>query len=116
MRKSRLILLALIIAAIFLLTSCTFHLSLWGILPTTPVGSSLVVISRGYWARGPIYVDEKYTGKYLGPFQSVTIYNMPCYESVSVYVVGPDGYPSRIKWVDTRPGPNYVYFDDCDWW
>ena len=106
MKNRRLILLVLVIAAIFLLTSCTFT---FDITFTTPVESSIVVTSGG--AQGLIYVNGENTGKYLRPFQSKTIYNIPCYQSVSVCLVGPYGYPSHTAWIYTEPGVNYVYFD-----
>ncbi len=108
MRKSRLILLVLAIALMFLLTSCTWHFTISGILPPT-VESILVVNSGAYWAQGLIYVNGENTGEYLEPFGSKTIYNVSCYENVSICLVGPYGY-SHTKWIYTEPGVNYFYF------
>lgn len=106
MRNRRLVLLVLVIALMFFLTSCTFRITF-----TTPAGCSLVVISGA--CCGQIYVNGKDTGKFLEPFQSETIY-VSCYQSVSVYLVGSYGCHSHTEWVDTKPGPNYVYFNY--WW
>jgi hypothetical protein len=111
MRNSKLILLVLTIAVIFVLTSCTFHFTLSGILPTTPVESSIVVTSGGYWVQGYIYVNGNNTGEYLGPFQSKTIYNVSCYQNVSIFLVDTHGYPSHTEWVYTKPGVSYVCFN-----
>jgi len=116
MRNRRLILLlaiALILLS-FLLTSCTWHFTISGVLPTTPVESSLVVTSGAYWVQGYIHVNGNNTGEYLGPFQSKTIYNVPCYQNVSIFLLDMSGYPSHTEYIYTKPGLNYVNFNY--WW
>jgi len=116
MRNRRLILLlaiALILLS-FLLTSCTWHFTISMPLPTTPVESSLVVTSGAYSVRGYIYVDGKYTGKFLESFQSETIYNVACYQNVSIFLLDMSGYPSHTEYIYTKPGLNYVNFNY--WW
>ena len=111
MRNWKLVLLlALAIAMIFVLTSCDFHFSISGVLPTTPVESILVVSSESYSAGGYIYIDGINTGIYLWPFQSKTIYGVSCYKNVSVFLVDTSGFSSYTKYIYTKPGMNYVKF------
>jgi len=95
MRK-RLILLVLAIALVFLLTSCTWHFTISMPLPTTPLECSLRVISRNDRVGGYVYVDGKNTEKFLEPWEYVVINNVPCYQTVSVWLVAPPGYFSRL--------------------
>ena len=111
MRNSKLILLVLTIVVIFVLTSCTFHFTLSGILPTTPVESILVVSSGAYSVYGYIYVNGDNTGKYLEPFQSKTIYNVSCYQNISIFLVDTYGFYSHTEYIYTKPGVNYVNFN-----
>jgi hypothetical protein len=108
------LLLALAIAMTLILTSCTFDFTISGILPTTPVESSIVVTSGAYSAYGYIYVNGNDTGKYLGPFQSKIIYNVLCNQNISIFLVDTSGYPSHAEYIYTKPGVNYVYFNY--WW
>jgi len=83
-------------------------------LPTTPVEESVLLVgSETYSAWGYIYVNGNNTGKFLNTFQSRTIYDVPCYQNVSVYLVDTSGYQSHTEYVYTKPGVNYVYFY---WW
>lgn len=111
MRNWKLILvLTLAIAMIFVLTSCDFHFSISGVLPTTPVESILVVSSESYLEDGYIYIDGINTGIYLWPFQSKTIYNLSCYQNASIFLVNMSGFSSYIICIYIEPGINYVKF------
>lgn len=125
MRKGRLILLVLAIALMFLLTSCTtfFHISFITSpipLPTTPVECSVTVISRNDCAGGIVYVDGENTGKFLEPWGYVVINDVPCYQTVSVWLVAPGyfsrsiippGYFSHVEYIYPIPSEeNFVYF------
>lgn len=108
-------LLALAIAMMFILTSCNFHFTITGTLPTTPVDESILVVKSGAsWIYGYIYVDGVNTGIYLGPYQTKKIYNVPCYQTVKVRIVDQDYFFSHTEYVYTQPGLNYVNFDY--WW
>lgn len=115
MRNWKLVfLLALAIAITLILTSCTFHFTLSGILPTTPAECSLVVSSGAYSVYGYIYVNGNNTGEYLEPFQSKTIYNVSCYQNISIFLVDPYGFYSHTEYIYTKPGVNYINFNY--WW
>jgi len=105
------LLLALAIAMIFMLTSCNFHFTITGTLPTTPAETILVVSSGGSWIYGYIYVDGANTKVYLSSYQTKRIYNVPCYQNIEVQLV--DGYyRSHTEHIFTKPGLNYVNFND----
>lgn len=124
--RMRLILLVLVIALMFLLTSCTITWNFTMPLPTTPVGCSLTVISRNDGVLGDVYVNGENTGKWLNSLGYVVINDVPCYQTVSVWLVAPGyfsrsiipiippGYFSHVEYVYTEPGINYVYFNY--WW
>ena len=124
MRKGRLIVLVLIIGLVFLLTSCTFHFTFTIppiTSPTTPLECSLKVISRNDSVRGYVYVNGENTEKFLEPWGYVVINDVPCYQTVSVWLVAPPGYFSRsiippgyfshVEYIYPIPSEeNFVYF------
>ena len=108
------LLLVLAIVMIFILTSCNFHFTVTGTLPTTPAETILVVSSGGSWIYGYIYVDGVNTGIYLWPYQTKSVYNISCYKNIKVRLVDENYLFSHTKYVYTKPGLNYVNFDY--WW
>jgi len=113
-RGRLMLLVVLAIALAIVTTSCSFRIIFS--IPTTPaVKCSLEVVSQAFSVGGYIYVNGNYTGEFLKAFGSKTIYNVPCYQNVAVYIIDPYGYPSHTEYVYTRPGAgeNIVYFY---WW
>ena len=108
------LLLALAIVMTLMLSSCDFHFTIWGTLPTTPVESILVVKSGGSWIYGYIYIDGVNTGIYLAPYQTKKIYNVVCYQNVKIRLVDEDDFFSHTEEIYTQPGLNYVNFNY--WW
>ena len=110
-RNWRLILLlALAVMMMLVLTSCDFHFTISGVLPTTPVESVLVVSSESYSACGYIYISGINTGIYLWPFQSKTIYGVSCYKNISIFLVDTSGFSSYTIYIYTKPGINGIKF------
>jgi len=116
MKNCKLILLlALAIAMILMLTSCNFHFTITGTLPTTPEETTVLVVSSGgSWIYGYIYINEVNTGIYLLPWQTKRIYNISCYQNVKVRLVDENYFSSHTEETYTKPGLNYINFNY--WW
>jgi len=108
------LLLTLVVTVTFVLSSCNFHFTVTGTLPTTPVESILVVKSGGSWIYGYIHVNDVDTGIYLNSYQTKKVYNVPCYQNVKIRLVDENYFFSHTEYIYTKPGLNYVNFDY--WW
>jgi hypothetical protein len=104
------LLLILTIVITLILSSCNFHFTITGILPTTPVDESVLVVkSEGSWIYGYIYIDGANTGVYLNSYQTKNFYNILCYQNIDVQLA--DGYYfSHTEYIRTKPGLNFVNF------
>ncbi|MEM4501654.1 MAG: hypothetical protein ABDK93_02765 [Atribacterota bacterium] len=78
-----------------------------------PVACSLRVISSCPLCYGNVYVNGFPTGQYLITWGSVTVQNVPCGQTVSVYMVDENGFVSHTEYVPvTGPGTivNFTYW------
>ncbi len=81
--------------------------------PTQPTVCSLRVISSGTSVWGNVYLNGFPTGQYLMANGSVTIPNVPCGQTVSVYLIDEFGYMSHTEYVlVTSPNQivNFTYW------
>lgn len=113
MKKLWLILVILIAAII--LTGCYCC----GGYVTPPVQSqcSLTVVANSSRVWGWIVIDGNPTGEYIYPYQSITIYGVPCNQTVIVYIVDDCGAVSHKEYIYIASGrTNYAYFNYWDYW
>jgi len=80
---------------------------------SAPMACSLRVISSCPLCFGNVYVNGFPTGEYLIAWGSVTIHNVPCGQTVSVYMIDENGFVSHTEYVRVT-GPdtlvNFTYW------
>jgi len=110
MKRFGLVLLILV-GMIVLATGCCCDFSCGGYVTPSQPKCNLIVVSNSSQAYGWIVADDNPTGEYIYPYQSITIYDVPCNQTVVVYLVDNCGYVSHKEFPFISPGTNYVYFN-----
>lgn len=109
----KLLLVLIILAVGIFLTGCCWDFCGGFITPPQPQ-CSLTVVANSSAVWGWIFINGNSTGEYIKPYQSVTIFNVPCNQMVTVYIVDNCGYVSHKEFPFITPGANYVYFNYWD--
>jgi len=114
MKEFRLILMILVIAIIS--TGCCYNFCGGFVTPVQCEGS-VTVVSNSSQVYGQIAVNGKLTGKYILPYQSITIYGLLCNEIAIISIVDYCGYWSHEESIYITTGPNYAIFNYwADYW
>lgn len=102
--------LLLVLVAFVFLTGCCLNCC-----PTCPpIQTCTLTVEAGYWVWGTIYINDQSTGQYID-FESnpsTTIANVPCNQTIKIYLIDNCGAMSRIEYMYIAPGTNYLYFDN----
>lgn len=109
MKKFSLVLLILV--WMIILTGCCC----W-VCNTPQPQCSLTVVANSSRVWGWIVIDGNPTGEYINPYESITIYDVPCNKTVIVYIVDDCGAVSHKEYVYVSGTTNYAYFNYWDYW
>lgn len=110
----KLLLVSLILIGMIVLTGCCCWMCDGFVTPSAQPQCSLTVVANSWAVYGWIVIDGNPTGEYIYPYQSITIYDLSCNQTVVVYIVDNCGYVSHKEFPFIGPGPNYVYFNYWD--
>ena len=106
----------MILAVGIFLTGCCYNFCGGFVTPVQCEGS-VTVVSNSSQVYGQIAVNGKLTGKYILPYQSITIYGLPYNEVAIISIVDYCGYWSDEKFIYITIGPNYAIFNYwADYW
>jgi len=129
MKRLRLIIVILIVSFVF--TGCSIIFTVPDCCPppttppiTPPVETCTLTVTAGYWVWGIVYYRVISTGQIVNTGKYIdydddygqptaTVYNMPCGERISVYIVdncNNCGSVSHEEIINVYPGDNYLYF------
>lgn len=120
MKRFVLILLVLL-GVIFLSGCCGWDFCGGFVIPAPQCNLAVIAESPDIW--GNVFAQSLLTGEvfiggyinYFGVKQTI-FYNIPCNQTIVVWIVDPCGSVSHREYVYIKPGQNYLFFTYWDDW